>query len=224
MTALEIGFAAQKAPHFGGSKDYAARGRELKALGVPVLGLTETLVLSKNESPDAMRNSIRTVLGKTWKVHVHSGGSVCLMWDSRRMKYGALTSRLFVKSDPWHGAMRVPLYDRVNKVWIDVIVMHNRPGSVASPAQKEAYLKAALGLVRPGKRTVVLGDFAMNADKVMAAHGFVRATPKVDSYDTAGVQYIDAGYALKGQKTKPGRSVEMRTSDHDAQVMVLDFA
>ncbi len=215
--AFHVAFSAQQAPRFGGSKNYTARGRELKALGASVLGLTETLITAKGERPDAMRNGIRAVLGKAWKTHVHSGGAICLMWDSTKWKYGQLVSRLFAKSDPWHGTLRVPLYRRDAKLWIDFIVMHNRPKTVATLAQKKAFVRQVLDLVRPGKITILMGDWALDADPILIAAGWVRVTPHADSYDPAGIQAIDAIYIRPGQLAAlGGRLVKMLTTDHSA--------
>lgn len=196
--ALQAAFAAQQAPRFGGSRDYAGRGRELAKLGASLIGATETLITASGERPDAMQTAITKALGSRWSCVVHPGGAIALWWRTDKYARAGLTrSTRPVRTDPWHGALCVPLRRLDSKTGLDVIVVHVRPKTVATLAQKRADVAAALSLVGTWP-AIIMGDFAQDADQLMATGGFVRVSPDADSYDPAGEQRIDAIYVQRG--------------------------
>lgn len=202
--AFRGAMCAQQAVWFGGSRDYAARGREIAKLGASVAGLTETLGKAKGEKPWSMRAGINKVLNGWARAVAKKAPALCLMWDTRKWaKKGQTDIRFGPKSDPWHGALRVTLYRKDARQLVDFIVVHVRPGTVATIAQKRADVAQVLTLVRPGVPTVVLGDFAQDPDAQLGKAGFIRASLKADSYDKAGKQFIDGVYidaALASEK------------------------
>lgn len=182
-------------PRFGGSADYAGRGRLLKRSGASVLILTETTA--------AMRDGIRAVLGKTWKVYVErTGNSVCIMWNSDVWNYRARRQLSF--GDRYHGAICVPLIHRTTRVGIDFIATHTRPTSVASPAQKRADVYKAANLAGSWP-AILAGDFNLDADTILTS--WKRLTADVDTVDVKGAQHYDAIYSKPARWTVSGRGI-----------------
>jgi hypothetical protein len=192
--ALRAAHASQEAQHFGGPADYTSRGRWMAKLGASLIGTTETTVTAKGKTAWSGRVAMQKGLGKVWKRTTFL--ALCLYYDSGKYtRSGTVRSAPFgPKSDIWHGAMVVPVTRKDAKVRIDVGVVHIRPKAVATDTQKRADVAKALALVDPTVPTILCGDWAGNWDAEMAAAGFTRASLRVDTYDDAGVQTIDAVY------------------------------
>ena len=227
--SLRVAWAAQEAPHFGGSKDYAARGLDAGKLGASVVAMSETLITAKGEKPWAMRAAIAKVLGPRWTRSAILNGAVCIFWV--KAKYRASTKRVIVfkKGDPWHGALCQPLRRLDSGVGIDFIAVHVRPrdaftSDAAAVQGKAADLAAALSLVGRWP-AVIMGDFAKDADEQMLAAGFERITPDEDSYKASGPQRIDAIYVQPGVLAGVnGQLVDTVISDHRRAVVTIKRA
>jgi len=227
--SLIAAWAAQEAPHFGGSKDYRARGLDAAKLGASVIGMSETLVTAKGEKPYAMRAAINDVLGKGWTRSAILNGAVCLFWVKAKYRAGMKRVKVFRKGDPWHCALCQPLRRLDSGVGVDFIAVHCRPrdaftSDAAAVKGKAEDLAVALSLV--GKwPAVIMGDFAKDADEQMAAAGFIRVTPDDDSYKAAGPQRIDAVYVQRDELTGVnGRLVDTLIADHKRAVVTIKRA
>lgn len=163
-----------------------------------------------NETTQAGRKIMLNVLGPSWKVWTIKNKTVAIAFDSDVWAYINPTSVSF-NTAFGHGALLLPLYNKMTKAWIDVEAIHNTPKSVASNARKLSNLRKAGALSR-NKPTVMAGDFALNSPSLL---GWRRLTPKADSMDAKGTQTPDAAIGKKlvgfsnGALINPGR-----LSDH----------
>lgn len=142
------------------------------------------------ESSDPGRKVMCKVLGDGWR-YDSNGKSVAVMSSPRVKPYGMKRTASFGTAFG-HGAVLRPF--KIDGIGFDVASQHTRPGSVATDAQKDADIAKGVKLFGtwPG---IFGGDFARN---VPALKGWVRATPRDDSMDKAGVQTPDAIF-VKGQ-------------------------
>ena len=184
---FRFGMAAQVDPRFGGSTNYRARGVALKNLmGCSIYVLTET--------NSKMRAEILLVLGPQYRFSVHSAGSLAILYDSSKWKAG--TPRDVDFGSNYHGARCLPVTNIASGLGMDVVGVHIRPGAIATSTQKQSDLRKALTLIK-GWPVLFAGDFAMNADAICLGAGLIRTSPKADTYDPAGNQYIDAFYVQR---------------------------
>jgi len=200
---FRVAFGAQKNHRFGGMpSDSVTRARTVKALmDVSLFGITESDPIM-----------VRTIL-KEYPNHVAvslSTGTVTIFYDHRAWHPRAHREVLY--GDNYHGALCLPLERIGTEEGLDFIVNHTRPASVATPAQKIADIAKARELHGTWP-VVIAGDFAMDADKVLGA--FPRISDKVDTYDPAGNQYIDALYSGYGATGVDSRTLDPgNVSDH----------
>ena len=200
---FRVAFGAQQNHRFGGlPSDSATRARMVKALmDVSLFGITESDPIM-----------VRTIL-KEYPNHVAvslSTGTVTIFYDHRAWHPRAHREVLY--GDNYHGALCLPLERIGTEEGLDFIVNHTRPASVATPAQKIADIAKARELHGTWP-VVIAGDFAMDADKVLGA--FPRISDKVDTYDPAGNQYIDALYSGYGATGVDSRTLDPgNVSDH----------
>lgn len=195
---------------YGGNGDYKGRGLVLRdELACSILVLNETY-------PEEMRNEIRAILGPTWKVWVHEDNTLCVMWDSSKWEHVDRAEVDF--GDSFHGALRVGLRNIRTGLLVDIISVHVRPKSVASPEQKAADVAKAATLYR-GRQTYMAGDFALDAPVLP---GWERKTPAVDTMpDRLGTQSVDIVYTRGGAKVRYATLIKptLGDLDHDAWVI-----
>ena len=173
-----------------GRRDWTDQAERLRTgLRCSILCLTETT--------EASRDAFRRVLGKSWKTWPIRG--VAVLWDSRKWTYGQHRSTTFGKT-AWHGAIAVPLTAPTGHT-VDVIAAHVRPGSIATDAQKQADIAAALNLARAGRPTVLAGDFNTRAvGQLGVAAGFTVAAGGVATHDTGHLDWVlTRGVGVRGR-------------------------
>jgi hypothetical protein len=201
---FRFGCANLQAPVYGGSSDYKGKAKELKSsLNASIYAL--------QESDTKQRDALRSVLpggAARWKVYVHQGGMIALVWDSSKWRH--------IKKKDSSKGMLVRLESLSTGKSMDVITLHASPSSVASTTRKKAEIIEATALW-DGKLPVILaGDFNLNgAGGVPDAVGWTRVSDLADTFDSKGVQSFDSIYINgKGLVKRDSRIIPAKLSDH----------
>ena len=156
---------------------YRARARIMASKGWTVIALCETTESGRKWLMDELYKAT----GHRWAVWTLASKSVALIWDDRIWSPGNRRTVSFGTAFG-HGAVLVPLTHRATKLGVDVMSVHVRPKSVATPAQKATDVAKAAKLAK-GWPCVFAGDFALDAPKLP---GWIRATPVVDTVKSDG--------------------------------------
>lgn len=156
---------------------YRARARIMASKGWTVVALCETTESGRKWLMDELYR----ITGHRWAVWTVDSKSVALIWDDRIWSSGNRRSVSFGTAFG-HGAVLVPLTHRATKLGVDVMSVHVRPKSVATPAQKNADIAKAAKLAK-GWPCVYAGDFARDAPRLPS---WIRATPVVDTVKSDG--------------------------------------
>ena len=167
-------WANGRAERWGGLNDNSPkRAQELAKLKPSIIGVAEF--------SERARNATRAELGPewlTWPV-----GYCAVLWSNKSWLHGGSAEIGFGTN--YHGAVRVPLTSlRNNKHTMDVISVHVRPAD-SYPGQTDSYIlkrkreqieRTLTELLRPGKPTIVGGDFnTTHAADIFTKHGLVLA-------------------------------------------------
>ena len=167
-------WANGRAERWGGLNDNSPkRAQELAKLKPSIIGVAEF--------SERARNATRAELGPewlTWPV-----GYCAVLWSNKSWLHGGHAEIGF--GTDYHGAVRVPLTSlRNNKHTMDVISVHVRPAD-SYPGQTDSYIlkrkreqieRTLTELLRPGKPTIVGGDFnTTHAADIFTKHGLVLA-------------------------------------------------
>lgn len=207
---FRFGQANLHAERFGGPDDATPlRGEYLR-------DVMKCSVYALCEVSEASRNAIRGVLGFD-RFKVFPIGFVAVMWDSSTWQHAGKKSVDF--GTAVHGAMRVTLEDlRGSGPRFDVISLHVRPSAITDLAGKQADIRKAMTLHRPGVPTIVAGDFnTATASEIIEPSGFVQSTESVDTLNAAGVQRLDAVFTTPDLQLRASRKLDPGAlSDHTA--------
>lgn len=177
---------------------YRARARIMASKGWTVVALCETTESGRKWLMDELYR----ITGHRWAVWTVDSKSVALIWDDRIWSAGNRRVARFGTAFG-HGAVLVPLTHRATKLGVDVMSVHVRPKSVATPAQKNADIAKAAKLAK-GWPCVYAGDFARDAPRLPS---WIRVTPVVDTVKSDGGanSRVDAAF-IRG-KIGAGKSI-----------------
>lgn len=187
---------------------YRARARIMASRGWTVIALCETTESGRKWLMDELYR----ITGHRWAVWTLASKSVAVVWDDRIWSPGNRRTVSFGTAFG-HGAVLVPLTHRATKLGVDVMSVHVRPKSVATPAQKAADVAKAEKLAK-GWPCVFAGDFALDAPKLP---GWIRATPVVDSVKSDGGKNSRVDAAFIRGKVGAGKAIVVdpgALSDH----------
>ncbi|MGC4151487.1 MAG: NlpC/P60 family protein [Propionicimonas sp.] len=189
-------------PRFGGKA--ADDAKVIKAAAASVYLLTE--------APESVRTAIRkSKTGGTARWKVWERISQAIMFDSTKYSWTTSTKVVFGPTS-YHGAVIAILTHKATGRRIQFVALHLPPKSVASEAQRKAYLDKLMGKLDPKLPTIIGGDFNSEAATTwLKPYGFtVTNTPATTDH---GRRYdyvaIKGGSITKAEMHDPGSA-----SDH----------